>query len=108
MKVIHRNEKINSSSTLPVVAVANVRSLLPKLNSTIEKIENEEIDIALICEVWEKTGKKNRNFQSRVEEMMEMKGLKYISCGARPSGKRGGGAAIVANTSKFSLEKLDV
>ena len=108
LKVIHRNEKINSSSTLPVVAVANVRSLLPKLNSTIEKIENEEIDIALICEVWEKTGKKNRNFQSRVEEMMEMKGLKYISCGARPSGKRGGGAAIVANTSKFSLEKLDV
>ena len=39
---------------------------------------------------------------------MEMKGYKYISCGARPSGKRGGGAAILANEKKFSIEKLDV
>ena len=105
---IHRNERIQKSASMPVIAVANVRSLLPKLNSFVEKIENEEIDITLVCEVWEKTGKKNRGFQAKVEEIMEMKGWKYISCGARPSGKRGGGAAILVNTSRFSLEKLDV
>ena len=107
-KNISTNSKIQASATLPVVAVANVRSILPKLNSLIEKIENEEIDVSLVVEVWEKMGKKNRHFQSKVEEIMEMKGLKYISCGARPSGKRGGGAAILVNTEKFSLEKLDI
>ena len=108
LKSVHRNERIRSSANIPVVAVANTRSLLPKLNSIIEKIENEAIDVTLVCEVWEKTGKRNRNFQNRTEEMMEMRGLKYISCGARPSGKRGGGAAIIVDTTKFSLERLDV
>ena len=48
------------------------------------------------------------HFQARVEEVMEIKGLKYISCGARPSGKRGGGAAILANLKKISIEKTDL
>jgi hypothetical protein len=39
---------------------------------------------------------------------MEMKGLKYISCGSRPSGKRGGEAAILTDMTKFTMEKLDV
>ena len=108
LKHVHRNERIQISSTLPVVGVANVRSLLLKLNSLIEKIQNEDIDVTLVCEVWEKTGKKNRHFQNKTEEMREMRGLKYISCGARPSGKRGGGAAIIVDTIKFSLERLDV
>ena len=75
--------------------MANVRSLLPKLISLVEKVENEKIDMTLLVEVWEKAGKKNRSFPTKTEEVMEMKGLKYISCGARPSGKRGGGAAIL-------------
>ena len=37
-----------------------------------------------------------------------MKGLKYISCGARPSGKRGGGAGMIVNLRKFSLDALEV
>ena len=43
-----------------------------------------------------------------MQEILELHGLKYISCGSRPSGKRGGGAAIIVNTSKFTLEKLDI
>ena len=108
LRTINRNPRINSSSELPVVAVANVRSLLPKMNSFIEKFENEEIEVCLISEVWEKQGKKNQHFQARVEETMELKGFKYISCGARPSGKRGGGAAILADMRKFTMEKLDI
>ena len=45
-----------------------------------------------------------------IEKMLEMSGLKYISS-ARPPNKKGvsyGGAAIVVNLEKFSLEKLKV
>ena len=42
-----------------------------------------------------------------IEKMLQMEGLKYIST-PRPSSKRGGGCAIVANLSQFSLEKIDV
>ena len=108
LKRISTNPRIEASSTMSVVAVANVRSLLPKLNAFIEKIENEEIEVALVVEVWEKMGEKNNHFQSKVEEIMQMKGLKYISCGARLTGKRGGGAAILVNTVKFAMEKLEV
>ena len=108
LRQVQRNEKIMSSSILPVLAVANTRSLQPKLNSLMEKIENEQIDICLLSEVWEKTGKKNRHFQAKTEELFEMKGYKYISCGARPCGKRGGGAAILVNTNKFSTERLQL
>ena len=37
-----------------------------------------------------------------------MKGLKYISTGARPSGVRGGGAAILVNMKEYTFEKLDI
>ena len=103
-----KNPRVRNSKTMPVIAVANARSLQPKLKSTIEKIENEEIDILFVNEVWEKTGKKNKHFQGKVEEMTELHGLKYISSGARPSGKRGGGTGIITNLRKFSLDKLDV
>ena len=93
---------------MPVIAVANARSLQPKLKSTIEKIENEDIDILVVVEVWEKTGKKNKHFQNKVEEMAEINGFKYISSGARPSGKRGGGTGIIVNLKKFTLDRIDV
>ena len=100
---ISTNMRVNVSSKLPVIAVANARSLLPKLESTIEKFKNENLSILLICENWEKTGKKNRHFQAKTEEMLQLEGLKYISCGSRPSGKRGGGAAILLDTRKYSM-----
>ena len=39
--------------------------------------------------------------------MLELDGLKYFST-TRPSGKRGGGAAIIVNTENFRVEKLEV
>ena len=52
--------------------------------------------------------KKNTYFQSEITRIFQTEGLKYISCGARPSGKRGGGAGIIVDTSNFSLEELNV
>ena len=108
LRQVNRNEKVNESAAMPVVAVANCRSIEPKLKSVIEKIENESIDLLMVVEVWEKVGKKHKHFQNKMVEMIEMKGLKYISCGARPSGKRGGGAGMIANQRKFSLDALEV
>ena len=93
---------------MPVVAGINCRSLQPKLRSLVEKFKNEEFSIGILCEIWEKTGKKNRYFQSKVEDMLEMDGLKYISCGSRPSGKRGGGVAILIDSTQLNIEKLHV
>ena len=39
--------------------------------------------------------------------MLEMDGLKYFSTN-RPWGKRGGGAAIIVNTERFQVEKIDI
>ena len=108
LRTVNRNEKMMESATMPVIAVANCRSIEPKIKSVIEKIENELIDLLMVVEVWEKVGKKNKHFQNKIAEMVEMKGLKYISCGARPSGKRGGGAGIIVNLKKFSLDVLEI
>ena len=105
---IVRNPRVNASTCLPVVAVANVRILLPKLNSFIEKVQNEYIQICFISECWEKQGKKNKHFQARTEEIMQMHGYQYLFCGARPSGKRGGGAAILVDLHYFTVEKVCV
>ena len=68
-------------------------------NDIIER----EIDLGFLVEIWEKSEKRNHQFQ--IEKLLEMNGLKYIST-ARPGGW--GGAALIANQEKFSLEKLNV
>ena len=42
---ISANMRVNVSSKPPVIAVANARSFLPKLESTIEKFKNENLSI---------------------------------------------------------------
>ena len=37
-----------------------------------------------------------------------MKGLQYISCGARKNKQRGGGVAVIVNIQKFTVKKLDI
>ena len=68
-------------------------------NDIIER----EIDLGFLVEIWEKSEKRNHQFQ--IEKLLEMNGLKYIST-ARPGGW--GGAALIANQEKFALEKLNV
>ena len=61
-----------------------------------------------MVEVWEKTGKKQIHFKNKMEKLAEIKGLKYICCDARPLGKRGGGAGIIVNLRKFSVDALEI
>ena len=63
-----------------------------------------DISCAMLSEVWEKANCSKQQFE--LEKMLNMDGLKYISTPRMT--KRGGGAAIVANLKKFSLDKIEV
>ena len=101
---IHRNNKQAVCNILPVVSVSNLRSLMPKISNFKDDMLEREIGLALLSEVWEQKNKKKHQFE--IQKLLQMEGLKYIST-PRPK-KRGGGAAIVANLSLFSLDKLDI
>ena len=62
-------------------------------------------DIGFLTEVWKK--KENKKHQFKLEEMLEMKGVKYISTPC-PGAKRGGGAAIAVRMEKFNISKLNI
>ena len=100
-KTVRRDSRLEKSANLPVIAVANLRSLIPKVKSFVEKMHNHDISLGLLTEVWQKSENKKHIFE--IEKMFHMEGLKYIST-PRHSAKRGGGAAIVAATAKFTLE----
>ena len=67
-----------------------MRSLIPKINNFAIDMEERESDISFLTEVWEKL--ENRKHQFKLEELLEIKGIQYIST-PRPGTKRGGGAA---------------
>ena len=64
-----------------------------------------EIDLSFISEVWEKDD--DNYHRQNIEALLEIKGLKYVST-PRSNNKRGGGAALVANTEKFILDKINI
>ena len=82
-----------------------MRSFLPKIINFGADMEDRNIDISFLTEIWEKS--ENKRHQYKIEELCEMKGMKYIST-PRPGTRRGGGAAIVVNTQRFSISKLNV
>ena len=90
---------------LPKVAVYNARSLFPKIMSLKTDMFEREISLSFITEIWEQS--ENKEHISQIESLLEMDGLKYIST-PRPKTTKGGGAAIIVNLERFSLEKLDV
>ena len=104
-KTIRRDNKIVQALTLPKVANYNMRSIFPKIgNFALDMIERES-DISFLTEVWEKY--ENKKHQFRLEEMLEMSGIKYIST-PRPGAKRGGGAAIAVRLDNFTISKLNI
>ena len=62
------------------------------------------LTLGLHSEIWEV--KEKREHQNKIEEALEMEGIKYIS-NPRPD-RRGGGAAITLIEGEFTLTKLNV
>ena len=68
-------------------------------------MKERSTDASFLTEVWEK--KENKKHQSKLEEMLEMSGIKYIST-PRPGSQRGGGAAIAVRLEHFQITKLNI
>ena len=84
---LRRDNRLGQSNYLPIIAVSNVRSLVPKIGNFAEDMKEREIGLNLLSEIWEKPGKRKHRF--KIDQMLHMEGLKYIST-PRPPTKRGG------------------
>ena len=104
-KTVRRDNKALQAVTLPKMSSYNMRSLMPKCENFGIDMENRGCSLSFLTEIWQKSENKKHNL--KIEELLELRGLQYIST-PRPGNRRGGGAAIVVNTEKFSLSKLNV
>ena len=102
-RVSNKNDRFSCALNLPTLATYNCRSLFPKLGNVSRDILERNIDVAFLCEIWEK--KENKNHQLQIETLLETEGLKYSST-PRPSGW--GGAGIIVNQRKFTVEKMNI
>ena len=101
----YSNKNAQIANHLPVVSVCNTRSFFPKICNFKTDFLERQIDVGLLCEVWQQA--ENKNHSHEIEKMLEVEGLKYFST-IRPNGKRGGGAAILVNLDRFSVDKLEM
>ena len=104
-RVIRRENRCIEALSLPVILSYNMRSVWGKLKNFSEDVHERSGEVIFLCEVWEKS--ENKKHKRRIEELLEMKQISYIST-PRPEAKRGGGAAIAFCSSKFSVSKLNI
>ena len=102
---IRRDNKVLQAVTLPRISCYNMRSMMSKSVSLAEDMWDRSTDLSFLSEIWEQS--ENKKHQYKIEELLELKGFKYIST-PRPGNRRGGGAAIIVNTARFSVSKLNV
>ena len=99
-KTLKRNNKTIQALTLPKIANYNMRALFGKIDNFSEDMNERAIDLSFLTEIWEK--KENKKHQFKIEELLQMGGIKYIST-PRPGAQRGGGAAIAVRTNNFTF-----
>ena len=98
-----QQDKITTAVDLPAIASYNMRSIFPKLGQLKIDLIERDISLGFFCEIFQKS--ENKNHAEKIEKMLEMEGLQYIST-PRPSGW--GGTAIIVNQDRFTLEKLKI
>ena len=99
-KTIRRDNRNIEALSLPKTLNFNMRSIWSKVLNVSQDIHEREGDLIFLTEVWEKL--ENKKHQYKIQEMLEMHGIKYIST-PRPGPKRGGGAAIAVRLENFSI-----
>ena len=101
---VRRDNRLLTSSTLPVFSAPNCRSIGPKLNNIIEDMRMRGITCLLASETWEKSS--NKKYQKEVERLFEIEGLKMISNPRKY--RRGGGVCILADITAVNITPLNV
>ena len=101
---IQATRRVIKDHSLPVLSVYNARSLFPKISSLAVDMEERETDICFITEIWEQD--ENKKHCKKIEELLEIKGIDYISTSRK--NRRGGGAAIAISMKNFTLSKLNI
>ena len=104
-KVIRRENRCIQALSLPTILSYNMRSLWGKIRSLATVIHERSWEIIFLSEVWEK--RENKSHKHKIEELLEMSNISYIST-PRQGSKRGGGAAIAISSNKFSVKKLNI
>ena len=104
-KTIRRDNKIVHALALPRISNYNMRALFSKTENLTRDMDERESDLVFLTEVLEK--QENKKHQFKLEEMLEMHGIKYIST-PRPGAQRGGGAALAVRLEKFTITKLNI
>ena len=104
-KVIRRENRCIQALSLPTILSYNMRSLWGKIRSLATDIHERSGEIIFLSEVWEK--RENKSHKHKIEELLEMSNISYIST-PRQGSKRGGGAAIAISSNKFSVKKLNI
>ena len=99
-----RNNRCLLARQLPTIFVTNHRWFFPKLRNFLEFMKTYELTLGIHSEIWEVKEKKQH--QNKIEEALELEGVKYIS-NPRPD-RRGGGAAITLIEGDFTLTKLEI
>ena len=98
------SKRINTATSLPLICVANARSLYNKSTNFKHILHELGVEIALISETLERQ-------ELSLDELLSLQQHKIISY-KRPKRKErrqpGGGAAIVYSENRFSVSKLDV
>ena len=104
LRTVRRSNKHLVAAQLPTVFVTNHRSLFPKFHNFVEVMKTLGLTLGLHSEIWE--DRENKEHSNRIEEALELEGIKYIS-NPRPN-RRGGGAAITLIEGEFTLTRLEV
>ena len=100
----------NKCSPDPTIYSANSRSLFPKYDDFVDRLQNSRIDIAQISETWQDVNKADHN--QKIDSLENQFGYKWYSY-ARPKYKDdgsmtgGGGSAILVNTRNWLSHHLD-
>jgi hypothetical protein len=97
-------------SNLPTIYSANARSIFPKFDDLVDKLENSRIDIAQISETWQDIKKVDHNTKiDKLENHYGYKWYSYARSKYRDDGSitGGGGCAVLVNSRNWISNHLD-
>ena len=103
--MVRRDEGRVVALSLPTISLYNMRSLWARARSLVDDITFRHTDICFLTKVWQQAESKKHKY--KIEEMLEIKGIHYIST-PRPKGQRGGGVAMAFPNSRFQVTKLNI